>query len=182
MEVTTNKEGNVSVSDHLEQLQSARQHATDAIRKATEAMQKHYNLCHKPSHEYNAGDQVWLEASNIKEAQPSKKLSSKQYRPFTILKCVGAAAYRLELPASWKLIHNVFHESLLMLYVKPRFDVQKKRLPPPPAVISNELEYEVEHILDSRKRVTRLVTCLSVGTTRDRNNCRVTGKGRATLS
>jgi hypothetical protein len=114
-------------------------------------MRKYYNLRHKPAHQYKPGDKVWLEATNITVSRPSKKLSSKRYGPFKIIEQKGPS-YKLELPDSWKLIHPVFHESLLTPYIKPKFDVQKKKAPPPPVVVGSEIEYEVEKILDSQRR------------------------------
>ena len=97
---------------------------------------------------------VWLEATNLKEVRPSKKLSAKRYGPFKILAKVRESAYRIELPDNWRLLHPVFNESLLTPYVKPAFPSQRKPLPPPPDVVGEELEYEVEKILDSRIRRT----------------------------
>jgi hypothetical protein len=153
-EISPSREGNVTVSTYLEQLQTARQHATDAIRSATEAMCKNYNTQHQPAREYKAGDLVWLESVNVKEDRPTKKLSSKRYGPFKVLSKKGNGAYELEIPAQWKFVHPVFNEKLLTPYVKPKFDSQRKRKPPAPTVIGSELEYEVEKILDSRKKKT----------------------------
>jgi hypothetical protein len=62
---------------------------------------------------------------------------------------IGELAYRIELPDNWQLLHPVFNESLLTPYVKPAFPSQQKPLPPPPDIVGEELEYEVEKILDS---------------------------------
>jgi Chromo (CHRromatin Organisation MOdifier) domain len=58
-------------------------------------------------------------------------------------------AYKLALPSHWK-IHNVFYTDLLTPYKEtdahgPNFTS------PPPELIEGEPEYEVEHILASRR-------------------------------
>jgi hypothetical protein len=91
-----------------------------------------------------------LESTNIPITRPSRKLASKRYGPMTIIEQLGSS-YRLKLYDKWKLIHPVVHESYLTPYVKPKYDIQRKRPPPPPVAVGSELEYEVDKILDSRK-------------------------------
>ena len=100
--------------------------------------------------EFNPGDKVLLDGRNISTTRPTKKFEDKWYGPFDIVKKVGAAAYKLKLPTSWKQIHPVFNGVLLKKYVEPSFESQKKPSPPPPVLIDNVEEYEVKEILDSR--------------------------------
>ena len=62
------------------------------------------------------------------------------------------ATYQLLLPDNWKLIHPVFNQDLLTLFNKAAFATQRKPRPPPPEVIGDKLEYEVQQILDTRRR------------------------------
>ena len=63
---------------------------------------------------------------------------------------LSPVTYRLTLPEQWK-IHPVFHVDLLTPYKETTFhSVNYTR--PPPDLINNEEEYEVETILDSRVR------------------------------
>ncbi|XP_025032010.1 uncharacterized protein LOC112542731 isoform X2 [Python bivittatus] len=55
-----------------------------------------------------------------------------------------------ELPPSVK-VHLVFHHSLLLKEAPPS-PLRMQLSPPPPAVVKGEEEYEVEAILDSRRR------------------------------
>ena len=74
---------------------------------------------------YDKGDKVWLEESNITTTQPSKKLREKQYGPFEVLGKEGLTAYCLKLPIMWKKIHPVFNEALLTLYKPPSYPQQQ---------------------------------------------------------
>ncbi len=62
------------------------------------------------------GDRVWLSSTHLPIRSGARKLASRWAGPFTILERIGAAAYRLELPASWR-IHPVVHVSQLKAVV-----------------------------------------------------------------
>ena len=116
---------------------------------ATETTKQHYDLWKKLAHKYKPGDQVWLEASNLKSIRPSKKLGPKRYGPFKIVEKIGHATYQLLLPDNWKLIHPVFNQDLLTPFNEPAYATQRKPRPPPPEIIGDKLEYEVQQILDA---------------------------------
>ena len=91
---------------------------------------------------------MWLEATHLHLKYPSRKLAPKQHGPFEISRILSPLTYQLQLPSTWK-IHNVFHASLLSSYHfteihGPSF------LNPPPNIINNEEEYEVEAILSHK--------------------------------
>jgi hypothetical protein len=95
---------------------------------------------------------VWLSAKHIQTARPSKKLDYKRLGLFKITKVINRNTYRLELPNSMK-VHNVIHVSLLDRYTEPVTGQQPTE--PQPAISaeeSDEEDWEVERILDSRKR------------------------------
>ena len=91
-----------------------------------------------------------LDGRNITTIRPTRKFADKWYGPFEVIEKIGAAAYKLKLPKTWKKVHPVFNEVLLKPYVDPSFESQKRRPPPPPEIIDDEEEYEVEEVLDSR--------------------------------
>ena len=73
------------------------------------------------------------------------KLQSLQEGPFAIEQVMGPLTYKLRLPRQWK-IHPVFHATLLSSYKEmathgPSFSM------PPPDLIDEEEEYEVETIV-----------------------------------
>ena len=61
----------------------------------------------------------------------------------------GHLAYCPTLPPTWKKIHPVFNESLLTPYKQPKFPSQQQPDKPPPIIVNDTEEYEVEEILDS---------------------------------
>ena len=71
--------------------------------------------------------------------------------PFLITEVLGPVTYRLRLfPVTWR-IHNVFHAALLRPY-KENEVYGENFAKPPPELENNEEFYEVETILNHRKR------------------------------
>lgn len=58
---------------------------------------------------------------------------------------------KLELPDEYR-IHPVFHTSLL----KPFVSSTHPLIPPPPLLVNEQEQYEVNHIVDSRKKKGKL--------------------------
>jgi hypothetical protein len=103
-------------------------------------------------HSIKVNDLVYLNRINIKTQRPCKKLDWKQFGPFRVLKQINPVTFQLELPASMRHIHDVFHSSLLTPASKTvpehlRNTIQR----PPPLLVDKEGPlYEVEDILDSK--------------------------------
>jgi hypothetical protein len=72
---------------------------------------KSQNKRQKPI-QFKVGDKVLLSTKNLKLLGAKKKLSVRFLGPFQIQDAIGAQAYRLVLPTSYK-IHNVFYVYLL---------------------------------------------------------------------
>jgi hypothetical protein len=98
---------------------------------------------------FKKGDKVWLDSRNLKTIY-HKKMKPKREGPFPITEVLGPVTYRLKLPASWR-IHNVFHAALLRPY-KENEVYGKNFTEPPPELVEGEEVYEVETILNHRKR------------------------------
>ena len=114
----------------------------------------------KSVEEYKVGNSVWLLTKNIKTEKPSKKLDHKMVSPFKIKALVGLSC-RLELPTSMK-IHDIFYPSLLQ---KTSADLLPSQHSDPTllVIVDNEEEWEVNDILDAKKKRGRRVEKKVVG-------------------
>jgi hypothetical protein len=139
-----------SVEDFVKKMLSARKEAEAALHKAAEDMARYYDQSRSEAITYKVGDKVWLDGKDIKTNRPSKKLEDKRYGPYKITEIIGPNAYKLKLPASMKRLHPVFNAVKLRPYEEDTISGRQPPLPPPPVIISNQPEWEVEHIKDSK--------------------------------
>lgn len=136
---------------YAQQLMETHQHIQQQTLKAQQRQAHNADLSRKET-TFNIGDQVLLSTANLKTTRPSRKLDFNRTGPFTIISKIGKVAYRLALPSSMALLHPVFHVSLLEPWHNPQTttNIPRQPAPPPPDIINQEPEYEVEDILDSR--------------------------------
>ena len=139
------------VKEFAKKLQESWKQVTQAMEEAQKNMKRQFDKKRRNPQGLKVGDHVWLENKNIQSNQSSKKLDNKRYGPFRITKDIGLGAFQLELPEGW-MIHNVFNKDLLTRCVKLKFKGQHKELAPPPTIINEEEEYEVEEVQKHRKR------------------------------
>jgi len=137
------------VKDFLSGLQRSWEQVTKAMEEVQKNMKKQFDKKRKNPQGLKVGDHVWLENKNIHLNRPSKKLDNKRYGPFKILKDIGSGAFELELPEGW-MIHNIFNKNLLTQCVELKFQGQHKNPAPPPMIINEEEEYEVEEVWKHR--------------------------------
>ena len=133
------------VTHRLEQIWEARDQARLAMRKAQLGWIKDSK---RRQHVYQIGDQVWLDGCNIKTYHPTAKLTAKRHGPFPIQRVLSPIDYQLTLPEQWK-IHDVFHVDLLTPYRETEFHGPNYARPPPD-LVGEEEQYEVEQVLDER--------------------------------
>ncbi len=142
---------NPAAEEFMTTMSNIHRETCDALQKAATNMKRQYDKRKTASRDYQVGDKVWLDSTNLHLPRPKKKLDDKHVGPFVILEKVGAAAYKLKLPTHWK-IYPCFNEKLLTPYVLPAFPNQEVPPAPPPELINDEEEFKIEEILDSRPR------------------------------
>ena len=131
------------VTLHIDQFKEAQAQAQQLMIKAQKSWVKH-----RDTPKYKEGDLVWLEGCNLHLSQPMPKLAPRRHGPFKVVQVMSPVNYQLELPMQWS-IHPLFHINLLTPYHKT-ITYGPNYQHPPPDLVDNAEEYEVEKILDSR--------------------------------
>jgi hypothetical protein len=101
---------------------------------------------------FQEGDEVWLNIKNFRLPEGlSHKFLGPYAGPFKVLEKKLSYTYKLELP-EYLRVHPTFHVSLLKLVScdasRPN---RKHKSRPPPDLVHNEPEFEVEVVLKSRQ-------------------------------
>ena len=102
-----------------------------------------------PPPDFKVSDRVFVKAKCFCTTHPTKKFSEKYLSPYEIINQAGPLSWTLRLPDSMRVIHPVFHVSMLepsTLNSSPDY-IQP---PPPPVLIDGKPEYEILEILDSK--------------------------------
>ncbi len=104
-------------------------------------------------HDITVGSLVWVRTQHLAlPARLTRKLAAKFIGPFQVLSQVNQVAFRVDLPEKFNKLHNVFHVSQLKLHVSGSAE-QMDEVRPDPIFDDDPLPaYEVEDILDVRKR------------------------------
>jgi len=110
-------------------------------------MKKYYDRRPRPQPDVEIGDLVMLNAKNIKSKGLTRKFTPRLYGPFKVLEKHGNSAFKLDIPARWK-IHPVFHISLLEPY-KSSDQPNRAKSPREAEDVEADLEWEVERIVKS---------------------------------
>ena len=139
-----------SVNKFKEIMEDTLNEAKAALVKSKDHMEKYYDQRRTPALEYQPGDRVYLDASDIHTTRPSHKLSHWRLGPFPVIRKVGNSAYCLRLPPSMSRLHPVFN--IIKLTLAPEDPVPGQHLHPPPLpeIVNREEEFIVKEILDSR--------------------------------
>ena len=88
-----------------------------------------------------------LSTTNLQTYCPNlpPKIKARWVSPFRIWEIVSPVAFELDLPPGW-WIHPVFHTIKLKRYICSE-EFLREVEPPPPILVGDTLEYEVEEIL-----------------------------------
>ena len=134
-------------NDMADKMRELTEYIREEMLWAQATHQEYANRKRQPAPAYQVGDSVWLDARNIRTKRQSKKLDWKNLGPYKISKIVSSHAYRLDLPDSMKLLHPVFHVSLLRPAPNDSDYLPGQTIPPPaPVVVENETEWFVDSV------------------------------------
>jgi len=129
---------NKAVENRLELLHQKRAQAMAAINKAAKTSYVIQDI-------FKVGDQVWLDGKNLALPYQSNKLVPRRQGPFAIKRIISPITFQLELPPSWR-IHDIFHALLLTPYAETPVH-GPNYMCPPPELVKEDPEYEVEAII-----------------------------------
>src|SRR3954465_4667867 len=148
---TNNPEAITKTDEVTDIIESVKKNLT----AAQETQATNYNKHHRDV-QFDVGDKVLLSTKNLKLAalalSPSRKFLPRFVGPFIVTSKISSVAYKLDLPATMR-IHSTFHVSLLKPYTAS--NIFPRPTPPPPDIIDDGEEYEVERIIAERKRYNR---------------------------
>jgi hypothetical protein len=98
-----------AVTDLVAARRAVQSSVRDALLRSQDSMARTANAARRPL-SFVPGDRAWLSTRHLPVRLGARKLLAKWAGPYEILAPVGTAAYRLSLPAAWR-IHPVFHVS-----------------------------------------------------------------------
>jgi hypothetical protein len=108
---------------------------------------------HRRDIKYNVGDLVFISTEHLNpKGSTSNKLMYKYIGPYRIIRRISDVTYEIQLPKSSKL-HPVFYVNRLRRFY-PRLtqfaDDDANDIDPPPLIIDDDYEWEVDQILTHR--------------------------------
>lgn len=133
----------------VDRLKEATDWAQSAIAMAQDRQQEQANRSRQPAPVYKVHDRVWLNLRNVRTQRPSKKLDWLHAK-YEVLEVPTPHTVRLNVPTG---IHSVFHVELVRPAATDPLPSQvMDDSEPPPVVVDGEREFEIEAILNVRRR------------------------------
>jgi len=83
----------VTVNNFAERMKIGTNKTKAALAKVKDEYAMYYNRCRSPAPEFEPGDMVWLDSTDIVTTRPSPKLSHQRLGPYVVEAKVGHAAY-----------------------------------------------------------------------------------------
>ncbi|KNE95009.1 hypothetical protein PSTG_11706 [Puccinia striiformis f. sp. tritici PST-78] len=140
------------VEHRLLQIKQVQEELKYSIEAAQEAKKQQFDKKVKTNPRWNEGEEVWLSSRNITTTRASPKLLDRWLGPFLINSQISPSAYyKLTLPPSMKGVHPVFQISMLRKHTTDQIE-GRRRAEPGPIIVDGEEEWEVDQLLDCRKR------------------------------
>src|SRR5271155_4436897 len=125
-------------------MKAALDEAKATLIQSKDDMTRYYDRNRTPAPDYQPGDKVYLDASDIQTTRPSKKISHRRLGPFEVIRKVGNGAYQLKLPPSMSRLHPVFNVVKLIPATFNPIPGRHPPPPPPPEIVEGEEEWIVE--------------------------------------
>jgi hypothetical protein len=147
---------NPSAAESINSMNNDIECAKRNIEKAQQRQSYYSDQHRRLADEYKVGDRVMLTTENL--TQYGGKLTSKYIGPFTVIDVSPDKTITLDLPAAMKAKHNKFNISKVKPYhpSKLEFPGRQQLDRPPPLIVDDQEEYEIESIVGKREvRVDR---------------------------
>lgn len=148
----TNVEAAASLVEHL---QAVLAEAKAAMGEAQQT-QEYYANQKRRGETFEVGERVLLSTEHARteadRARPTRKLAPRYSGPYVIKRRISDVVYELDLPSTMR-IHPVFHVSRLKRYQNRPTELtppDQPDAPPPPIIVDDHEEWEVEDILAKR--------------------------------
>jgi Chromo (CHRromatin Organisation MOdifier) domain len=145
--------------DLVEEMQITLEEVKERLRKTQDMMFKEANTGRQEGEEFKAGDQVWLEREGINlDALKGIRegIKPRWLGPYLVRERCSDHHYELELPPTMSRIHPRFHRERLKKYRNPRERFPSRTVLERPPADEETGEFEVERILDKRKKYNRV--------------------------
>lgn len=147
-----------AVEEMFKTIQKTTQQAITNLKHA-QRQQSYYANQRRREGQFKVGEQVYVSTANMNITSGVNKLNPKFIGPFPILKVINPVAVQLELPDHYK-IHNSFHVSKVRRAKTTEQFPNRPVLEKPPPIIKadndQESEWEIEKIVDKRRRRNRV--------------------------